>query len=599
MGWRQGRQYAGAALGAWLGTAAGCGGPGKAIERPSAALSSSSEAQAELHGIVADWARATRPARIALEPRLHAFRARFPRDDSARIAGALLAWAEVEQGRLDDAVETANGVRAGGAGTASDLALLVQGAAERRRERAAEALHLLEPLESKLIDGYARAFFNEEIVASALGAGRPRRALDLMEIWLREASAEEHAEVMKRIAALLPTVPTADLREELARSASSPDGELRKLVAHRLAAVAVEKRDVPLAQDLLATAGPLLGELGDAVAQLAAGASAARVEERTIGLLLSLRTEEARRRGVEVVAGVAHGLGLPGSAARLVSRDDGGSAAHDEEALAGLGTDGASIVIAGVDPLQAAAAARFAEANRIPVVLLEPPGPSAPRASEFVFVAGEDPDRVDQTLVAALLARGRRPIAVVGSGAGGTEGLALVKDCAQVDAVAWKSLGLAGLVLGGSADCAREALVQTAGLRLFYAADLEAGAMALPAGSVVATAGLFPVDADAVPAVLGLWMTRHPQPPSWWAGVGRDAAVLALAGVERLPKEGTDKPEEVRARRAAAAAGLASAKAELWTTEALGFEGGRVLERALGVREVKGPAAKGEGRRGP
>jgi len=50
---------------------------------------------------------------------------------------------------------------------------------------------VLSPLVSKLIDGWARALLNEEIVQSALAAKRWQRALQLMAVWLREAGPEE------------------------------------------------------------------------------------------------------------------------------------------------------------------------------------------------------------------------------------------------------------------------------------------------------------------------------------------------------------------------------------------------------------------------
>jgi hypothetical protein len=63
--------------------------------------------------------------------------------------------------------------------------------------------------------------------------------------------------------------------------------------------------------------------------------------------------------------------------------------------------------------------------------------------------------------------------------------------------------------------------------------------------------------------------------------------VLAWAGVQVLPAQGTKDPQEVKARWAAAAASLAQVQANLWTTDARGFGGGRRLPRQIGVREVK------------
>src|SRR6185436_14909304 len=121
--------------------------------------------------------------------------------------------------------------------------------------------------------------------------------------------------------------------------------------------------------------------------------------------------EEGRRRGVDLASGVAFGLGLPGSEARLVSRDDGGAAEGLDVAMAELASDGASIVIGGVDEDDADRMARFATQHRIPVVLARPPRPGG--ASPYVFVAGDEPAEVARALVGALVTRGAKPVVVV------------------------------------------------------------------------------------------------------------------------------------------------------------------------------------------
>jgi hypothetical protein len=108
---------------------------------------------------------------------------------------------------------------------------------------------------------------------------------------------------------------------------------------------------------------------------------------------------------------------------------------------------------------------------------------------------------------------------------------------------------------------------------------------ALPPGSLLVSAGVFPFGPQPPPAVQG-WLKAHPSPPTWWAALGHDAAVLAWAGVQVLPAQGTEDPGEVEARHARAASALAAAQADLWTTDARGFGGGRSLPRTLGVREI-------------
>jgi hypothetical protein len=113
---------------------------------------------------------------------------------------------------------------------------------------------------------------------------------------------------------------------------------------------------------------------------------------------------------------------------------------------------------------------------------------------------------------------------------------------------------------------------------------------------LVATAGRFPFARGAPDAAIGPWLQTNPTPPGWWAALGRDAGVLARAGVERLPTQSTEDPALVKARRRAAAEAVTRAEAALWTTEAKGFGGGQALPRTIGAREADVPAA---GRRSP
>ena len=63
--------------------------------------------------------------------------------------------------------------------------------------------------------------------------------------------------------------------------------------------------------------------------------------------------------------------------------------------------------------------------------------------------------------------------------------------------------------------------------------------------------------------------------------LGRDAAVLAVLAVHDLAASASDS--DVRARRIEAAAALAVARADLWTTEARGFDAARALPREIRI----------------
>jgi len=593
--WRTPRQWSACAC---LALAA-CGGTGSDPRAPTAVLSTPVEVETELRSLIAGWARGGSAERIALEPALVTFRDRRREDDGSRLADVLLAWIALEKGDLERAAARAHAIRSvagpGTPGTASDIAAAVEGAALRRLGHPEQALALLSPLVSKLIDPWARSLCNQESVGSAVEAGRWGRALGLMRVWLREAGAEERATARATVERDLESAPPLELLSLLdsgsraAAPIADEEMEMRKLVARRLASVAQQHRDAGLAQHLLATAGGALGDRGEIVAQLAAGADRARVEARTVGLVVSLRNDQTRRRGADIAEGVSFGLGLPGSAARLVSRDDHGSPERLEEALAALSADGASIIIVGSDEQDAARAAAFAEAHRIPVLLLRPPsGEIARGPAGFAFVLGADPADLEASLIAALVARGAGPVAILSEQPGRPRAprpdVVGLRGCDEARSP-WQGVGAAGVVLSAEHDCARDAIAAAEPLKLRFAVGFEAEPLALPTGSVMATAGVFPFGATPPPPIEG-WLRTHPNPPSWWAALGHDAAVLAWAGVQVLPAQGTEDPAEVEARRAQAAATLAAARAELWTTDAQGFHGTRTLPRTIGVREI-------------
>lgn len=628
----------------------GCGGSQGEGDAMRPILSDSPAAQAELRGLLARFERGARDERVALAPALLDFQRRHPGDELRRVADVHLAWIALEQGdlRRADAIAARH---AAGWGAHVDVARVVRGAVLRRSGKPKAAFSALRPLVSKLVDPYVRAFLNEEITAAAMDSGAYAQAIALMSVWLREAEDEEREAVRARIGALLPEIPAEHLTRALrarrpkAEGDGAAEGEgvapeldVRPLIADRLATVAREQGDAALARELLAQPDLLVGSRSDELAQIA---DTARVDPPTVGLLLSTRTPESRRRGVDIAAGVVHGLGLPGSGARLVSRDDGG-AASVAEALGRLTGEGAAVLIAGSDREQATAAAAFARAHAIPVLLLHPPEPAALDGA-FVFVVGEEPGRAGEILARALAERGKKPVAMVGgedpegaaprgpdaatsgphaadaallgpqaatrvpAGAARASGerVALVKlSCdTTFDARAFQSWGIQGLVLNGDAPCAERAL-RAAPRGAAIALGLEA-AIPPPPGSLVATAGLFPMSVPSVGALgsqraagvdppspeaqaaLAAWLTSHPGPPSFWAALGRDAGVLAWAGVRSLPATGTEDSAEAKARRLAAANALATATTPLWTTSARGFGGGRVLPREIGAREIK------------
>lgn len=365
---------------------------------PGLPLATSAPAQAAFRPLLRRWSSAlTREERAEIAPDLAAFVTRFPNDGKIPAAEALLAWVAVERHDLIAGRRLSRRAANLGPGSWQDFSFLIDGAIRRRNGDARGALDILRPLTSTLIDPWARDLLNEELIATAIIAGDSKLAVRVMSVWLREAGDEEQQLVRSRVERSLLAMANGDLIkifDERAAIAQRPQDEIDPLLAKRLADIAIAARDAILAKKLLATSGPLLGDKGDAVARLAAGAAAVRIDAKTVGLLLSFRTAETRRRSADVASGVAWGLELPGSGARLAVRDDAGDDAHLVDALTELGREGAAVIIAGIAPEDASAAAAFAEEQGVPVILISrPSSPAAPKGTAtFVRALGASPE---------------------------------------------------------------------------------------------------------------------------------------------------------------------------------------------------------------
>ena len=578
-----------------------CGAEGPRQEVPAATLGRSTQAEEDLRPLVRRWTLGTTAERQALDPELKAFCDRHPGDDLVRLALVLRGFNALERGQLDKARSLVRGSDAapqgsplfGPAGTTRDLATLVLGASERRSGEHDRALTRLAPLLHKMLDGFATAMLDEELVLGAVGAKRWAAALFLMDVWQREVEPDRRAAVQRQIRQLIAEVPTsellASLEQRVARMSSEEGGDMARLLTQELAVRAVGERDHALARVLLQRFGTLLGEYGEAVAQLAVDTSRARVSSRTVGVLLSTRSPELSRRSADLMAGMAFGLGLPGSAARLVSR----SAPDDDErvrvALAELATEGAAVVVAAVDPAHAEPAMDYAADSSLPVLLLSEGGslPSSP----FLFVVGESGARSTGLLAAELRKQGASVLAGLGvSGVAGEGDVALEQSCLALPLpLDMRAAGVKGLLVYDGAYCDEDLTTLTQTLRLPVAAGLGAVLPELPGRVTTLSAGIFPVDVSRPDRRLTGWLEGGRGAPSWWHALGRDAAVLAWLAVEGLTETGTEGgKDEVRARRVEAASALAAAEAELWTSEARGFGGQQRLPRQLEVTDVAG-----------
>jgi hypothetical protein len=556
-----------------------------------------------------------RSQRVLLEPNLAWFIATFPKDGQTPLAKVYLALIAVDRGDTARAVALVQSAKVGQSGTTRDLAELVEGALLLRRQASGQAFERFLPLVGKLIDPYARLLLDEQIVTAAIAARRWYEAVAYMDLWLRDAQEEDATPIRAQVKRALEAIPSEalELMMKAMQSDSAGPGygvEIRKAVVARLAAVAIDQQDTELARRLVESTGgnQALGEAAEGVEELASSGGAPTVDGRTIGLLVSTGQSQLGGHAAEVLTGVVDALRLAGGGGspdhvRLTTRDERDTK-RTELALLALASQGASVLIAGLDPSQAQIAASFAERTHIPVILLSAlhdgrvPSPPA-------FVLGEASDKVLLALAESLAGHGARTVAPVGGAVPPMGGKLTFLEPASCSAPPnqagesrfpvseWRSAKVDYLLLLGDASCTVEAIRDAASGGLgsvraavgLDAADIAAEPSRVPL--LLATAGMFPLKrGDATSAMSG-FKKRHGRAPSWFAAMGHDAAVLARAALRALPIDRADDSIEVEKRHRLARDALGRADAELWSTDARGFAGQNAVSREIGVVEVK------------
>ncbi|HEU4537825.1 MAG TPA: hypothetical protein VFS00_27080, partial [Polyangiaceae bacterium] len=243
--------------------------------RPTASLARSGEAARAVAWLRRRWASATREERIELEPHVRSLRALHGHEPVVVVAELYLAWLALEKGDGARALSIAAELERAGPGSTRDVARTIRGAALVRAGKPAEALAWLEPLRGKLLDLDARALYYEATGRALVETRRWREAIDLFDAWLRDGSDETRPELAARVELALASVPGPELERALvemrARAAEGvpAHAELtRRLVTKRLATMALERGDAPLARRLIARREGF-GDLGEASAGVA------------------------------------------------------------------------------------------------------------------------------------------------------------------------------------------------------------------------------------------------------------------------------------------------------------------------------------------
>jgi hypothetical protein len=565
-----------------------------------------------------------------------AFVRRFPKDPAAKLARVYLAIGYFENRDYvhgDSLLATLGDAKEG---ATHDLATVARARSLRLQGAPRSALEALRPLVGKIIDDADREIFLEELALTAIAAHDDYEALAYLDAWLRGVGEEDRERVRTKIAQILQSLPREVLEQTYGTMrqrgvASGYSADTERLVAARLARVAVDANDAALARWLLETSGRSAtqtgAEAGIELGELAASRRGLEVVAgRTVGILLPTHARALRDEAADVVRGVSWALDLPRQsgapgAVRLVTRDDGVDEAGTRAAMEELAGEGASIILAGFDRASSDRASAWSERAGLPVLLLSAPSIARmPRTS--AFVVGERTERELAMLGEALLRRGTKLAAfivdtaedeIAGRAAEAT-GLVLLPStrCDIPLAVAgkprfpvasWRTSGAQGWLIAGPASCARDVLREieapSEGAKKRVGAlalTLEAGLPSMtPVAGVItlsAAAGFVPVLAtrptDVSEPDMRAYMERFGARPTYWTALGRDAGMLASAALRPLPSDTTSVPNAVVQRRAIVQAGLHTVRVPLWTSDDKGFGADRVLSRALRLTVVDG-----------
>jgi hypothetical protein len=597
--------FAGLGIAGWLLTSGfGCAGSHAEADRPVPSLASSEAAQRDFRSVEQRWVSSAPSARAALEPSLRAFLAAHPEDGRAPLVRVYLALVLMDQRHFEAARAALVPLATAPAGTTRDYAELARAALWLAEGKASSSRLELEELRGKLIGAEERMLYGELLVRSALAEDHLAEAVLDMRWWLNDVQATDVPEVKLRVLGYIARFESDELeeaREWLRRDKGTSaaglasDAWLEQELLRHLVQSAVRDNDAALARRLLKTQlASALGDVAtrDALARLASGGELARrVVGRTVGLVLSLGSPEARVRSSELAAGVTLALGLPESendpeAVRLLVKDDRDGM---RAALGALAGEGASILIAGVDAASGDEAVKFAEEAAIPVMTVA----SVQRSEtewEYAFSLGEPLATQRSVLEAALRREGLRRWVEVGPDPGSA-------SCAnQVDIAGtsrfpvgeWRRAGIDALVLLGDERCSQDVIDETrrSGQVLDFALGLESAGLALDPSTrgrvLFVRAGAFP--GELVPST-------EDMPSAWYEALGQDAAALAKRALAPFPSETVDDALIVAELHTRARDRLLSTTVKLRTSHQDGFAGQHRLPREL--RPAVRAASKG------
>jgi hypothetical protein len=589
-----------------------CGASSPSGPRPEAALSADSVAQVRFRELSEKWHSSSPETRQQLEGPLRRYLEDFPYDASRRRAWTYLGWILVRRGELLEARELVDRVKSGPPGSVSDFAFVVDAALLLELNQPQEAVRLLRPVRSKLIDPAERWLATEQLVLAALRSELYGEALLYMVDWGASAPVTERTAVRESITSHLSRIPRRYLEHALLElEASEAEAALdparrdqedwqRDAIAKRLTAIAVEERDPDLARFVLEQSDILGSEPNtaqDLIDLATKSGTNAVVHGRTLGVLLTTETAEQRRRSSEVASAVATALGLPlvlpqPGTVRVVFAQDSGGASGATAAFQSLAMQGAAVVIGGVDSNSAQHHSWQAERSGLPVLVLHP---HQLERVTWTYTVGANEMAEQQALFAELAARGFSKPRFVAADDGACREDA--KRALTSHFQSWSNEGADSVVFLGGRDCARR-LIETnprGHKSLFIGLGLEAASAAEGQSDRTVALGSERYPFDATSEELTTWMARNGKPPTWYEALGHDAALLAKSVLSSLPDDQLSRPAEVNAHYDRVRVALRRKQAvSLWTAPVAQFDDALTLERRfrfVPARSIDLPAA--------
>jgi hypothetical protein len=596
----------------WL-TIAGCGSAASAGPEPEVALASSAEAQAQFRAIREQWVSSPLDARVGLQSELTTFVQSYPTDPQGRWARIYLAWIALQRGELDLSERWLALAEPGRAGAARDLVLVVRASLELARGHADAAYRELLELQGRLIDADDRLLCLDQLVLAAQASGHYREAVQHMLELAAQAARRHRERVWRTLEPRLAKVPLPVLEASLstissarvqspgvrpAERAAAADW-MRRQILELLSRSALSAQDVALAQRLVATASSSQsddGKKSELLLLATQGGMERTIEGRTVGLLLQIDDPALMQRSIDMAAGIAATLEL--AAAERGQEQIVLQTRHAEkgalgEGLARLAGDGATLMLAGLDPEGARLAASFAEERGVPVLLLHEPAEPSRALPPSGYVLGADDAAANQVLEGALK---RRASAVIRVGSPSV-------PCPKGSAEATTLPGLGGelrhvaLSFESSAACARHVLMGLTDTNQPAVIGFGLNALGL-LGAPLGTSEVWALGAGRLPEFgspreeeLQRWFARKGRAPTWYEALGHDAALIARASIGPAPTEVVRDPVAIAAIDGQVSSALGQAQlAGLWTADGNSFGADHRLRREFHAVKVEAHA---------